>query len=300
MNRFPSLRRIGLAVEHFPRYVNRRLNLHGLDVVLLSHVVAGRGRHVMDDLSFDESGGSLAVTHYGQRHALLTDEAGMEVYNVYLDLRRHPLPSLPTALRRVLPEVLPLHPSFQNRLNRRVRLELPDPQRITTLVRWIERELAQERPGADEAAGDCLRLLLIESCRLALEQGVQPSRAGADPPSGLAGLERVRRRLDERFDQPQSLAALAELAGVSPGHLCRSFKAYTGRSVFAYLTERRVQGAMLELRSGDQKVLAVAMANGFNDASHFNRSFKRLVGRGPAAYRRQHRRQDHPVALDEP
>jgi AraC-like DNA-binding protein len=39
-----------------------------------------------------------------------------------------------------------------------------------------------------------------------------------------------------------------------------------GKSVFTYLTERRVQAAMWRLRS-DQKILSIAMYCGFTDVN---------------------------------
>ncbi len=47
----PALRMFGLAVEYFPHYLNRTIELHTLDVVLLSFIVRGRGRHLIDDVS---------------------------------------------------------------------------------------------------------------------------------------------------------------------------------------------------------------------------------------------------------
>jgi len=46
-DKFPSLQRLGMAVEYFARYVNRHERQHSLDVVLLSVIMRGRGRHVM-------------------------------------------------------------------------------------------------------------------------------------------------------------------------------------------------------------------------------------------------------------
>ena len=87
----PSLRTLGIGVAYFPKYINHKLNLHSLDVVLLSFIIRGQGRHVIDDTTFEERGASLGVTHYGQRHDILTDEQGMDIINVYLNLKVFPL-----------------------------------------------------------------------------------------------------------------------------------------------------------------------------------------------------------------
>ena len=287
MSRFPSLRSIGLAVQYFPGYRNTRFNPHSLDVVLLTFIARGRGRHVMGDQVFDETGGSLAITHYGQKHVILTDgEAGMDVYNVYLDLRNHSLPSLPPAFRHVLPDILPLHPGFQNLLNRQVRIQLDDPARIEGLLRMMATEQRDQAPGWDDAVRSCFRVLLIDCCRRAMARGGLERSGEAKPHTALASLERVRRHLDAQYQEPQKLSALARMARLSPSHLSREFHRYTGKRLIDYLVERRLQAAMIELRGTSDKIIAIALRCGFNDLAYFNRRFRRATGLTPGEYRR--------------
>ena len=65
---------------------------------------------------------------------------------------------------------------------------------------------------------------------------------------------------------------------MSVAYLCRIFKAYTGKTVIGYLVERRIQAAIWKLREGDEKVISIALACGFNDLAYFNRTFRRIVG----------------------
>ena len=46
--KFLSLKNLGIAVEYFPGYTNRKVNLHSLDVVLLSFILRGTGRHLIE------------------------------------------------------------------------------------------------------------------------------------------------------------------------------------------------------------------------------------------------------------
>lgn len=280
--RWPTLHTIGIAAEHYPAYVNRRLRLHSLDVVLLSFIVRGRGKHVIDDATFEEGGGSLAITHYGQRHDILTDRQGMEVINVYLDLQSHPLPVLPPELQKLLPFVLPLHPRFQHRLNRIVRLQFAEPHLLAAPLFTILRELENREPGHEEMILLHFRAFLLLCCRHVLLNGILPV-------TGLAGpnqrVEAARQYLDTAFAEPHTLDGLAGRFQMSGSYFCRSFKAHTGKRLFDYLIERRVQAAMVRLRSSDEKVLQVALECGFNDLSYFNRKFKSLVGCCPSLYR---------------
>lgn len=275
-----SVKTLGIGVEYFPNYIHRRLQLHSLDVVLLSFILRGQGRHIIDTDEFAEHGASLAVTHYGQAHDILTDDTGMDVINVYLDLKNHPLPVLPRSLQSVLPLLLPLHPRFVHRQSRIIRLQFDDPQPLAALLFAIMRELKERSVGYEEMVRLHFTAFLMLCCRHALRKGfvgvVAPTR-----------LEQLRQHLDSAYADHHTLAALAKRAGLSPTSLCRAFKNYTGKRLFDYLIERRIQAAMIRLRSSDDKVLAIALECGFNDLAYFNRKFKQLIGRPPTAYRRQ-------------
>ncbi|MCE0497465.1 MAG: helix-turn-helix transcriptional regulator [Methylacidiphilales bacterium] len=277
-----SLRTLGLAVEYFPGYINRKIRMHSLDVVLLSFIIRGRGRHIIGTEVFEETGASLAVTHYGQQHDILTDGRGMDVVNVYLDLQNHPLPTLPRELQSVLPLLLPLHPRFQHRLNRIVRLEFENPRPLADLLFSIQRELDTRETGYEESALMLFKLFLIQCCRHAARKGFASGEPASQPHRSLGEL---RDFLDRYYAEPHTLESLAKRSRLSRTYLCRAFKAYTGKRLFDYLIERRIQAAMLRLRGGEEKILGIALDCGFNDLSYFNRKFKQLVGVTPSQYR---------------
>jgi AraC-like DNA-binding protein/mannose-6-phosphate isomerase-like protein (cupin superfamily) len=88
------------------------------------------------------------------------------------------------------------------------------------------------------------------------------------------------------------------LAGVTVGDVCRAvgaserslrrtFHAATGMSWRKYLQESRLLEAMALLAGGDDNLLAIAVAVGFDSASAFSRAFGRYVGESPHAYRRR-------------
>jgi AraC-like DNA-binding protein len=280
---FPSLKQYGLAVKHVPRFVNRRHDHHLVDVVLLSVVLKGRGRHILGQEVHSEPSGSVAVVHYGQAHNVITDAKGMEIYNVFLDLRNHPLPVMPESLRPILSAILPIHPRLQHQLNRRVWIRVDRPDRLASSLCRIEEEMNSTSAGALEIVQHSFQVFLIDLCRAAQKHGYAPAPTGTFP----AWLEKIRQGIDAQFAAPHDLHELAANAGVSVAYLCRLFKAYTGKTVIGYLVERRIQAAIWKLRESDEKVISVALACGFNDVAYFNRTFKRIVGTTPSAYRKR-------------
>jgi AraC family transcriptional regulator len=82
---------------------------------------------------------------------------------------------------------------------------------------------------------------------------------------------------------------LDELAGavsLSPYHFARSFRATTGMTPHAFVTEHRLMVARDLLLRGGTSVTEVAFAVGFSNVSHFRRLFRRRYGLTPAGLRR--------------
>ena len=102
----------------------------------------------------------------------------------------------------------------------------------------------------------------------------------------LARLRRVRDRMDREHAQPLDVEALARDAGMSAGHLSRSFRAACGDSPYAYLMTRRIERAMALLRRGDLSVTEVCFAVGATSLGTFSTRFTELVGVPPSTYRR--------------
>lgn len=105
---------------------------------------------------------------------------------------------------------------------------------------------------------------------------------------GLAArqLRRVVEYLDAHLPGRVELAQLAELAGLSQSHFSRAFKASTGMAPYRWQLDARIRRAQALLVDTQASLEEVAERTGFADAVHFGRTFRRLVGATPAAWRR--------------
>jgi AraC family transcriptional regulator len=82
-----------------------------------------------------------------------------------------------------------------------------------------------------------------------------------------------------------SIAELAGQAGLSSFHFARVFRREAGETPHQFVTRLRLEEAARLLRATDQTVLQIAIAVGFESASHFSVQFKRGYGVTPLAYR---------------
>lgn len=98
------------------------------------------------------------------------------------------------------------------------------------------------------------------------------------------GLAEVHRRIVEHPGERLRLAALAELAGCGPQHLCRAFRERYGVTPVALAGGLRLERAARLLADGLAPA-AVAAECGWADTRQFARVFGARFGRTPAAWR---------------
>ena len=96
---------------------------------------------------------------------------------------------------------------------------------------------------------------------------------------------RARDAMDKSFALPLDVPALARVAHVSSAHFSRQFRATFGETPHRYLQRRRVERAMELLRETELPVSEICLAVGFSSLGTFSRTFHRIVGESPSAYR---------------
>jgi AraC-like DNA-binding protein len=96
----------------------------------------------------------------------------------------------------------------------------------------------------------------------------------------------VLRAIHDKVKRPWTVAELASVAGMSRSAFALRFKQLVGETPLEYLTRWRMYKAVLLLRDGDKKLMDVANAVGYDSDASFSKTFKRIVGITPGAYRR--------------
>lgn len=144
------------------------------------------------------------------------------------------------------------------------------------------RRLASGRIGAADAEALAIALL---ARALSAEAGGEVSISHADERRVAALLA----HLHDHFNESVELADLAALVGVGRHHVLRLFRRVVGTTPHAYLVGYRLRRAAAALEAGGERVVDVALANGFSDLSEFTRRFRAAFGAPPAAYRRRMR-----------
>lgn len=95
--------------------------------------------------------------------------------------------------------------------------------------------------------------------------------------------------IQEHYAEPITIKQLADLCGFSQVHFMNIFKAAIGSTCIEYLIEYRLAHAALDLQETEHSVMQIALDNGFQNISYFNRAFKQQYLMTPTAFRRRPR-----------
>lgn len=95
------------------------------------------------------------------------------------------------------------------------------------------------------------------------------------------------RYIDENLNDTLSVEMIAEHFAFSPYYFHRLFTAVVGKSMIAYVRDRRVAYACKMLNETDRKALDIALDCGFDSAQSFSRTFRSITGMSPTEYRRE-------------
>lgn len=98
-------------------------------------------------------------------------------------------------------------------------------------------------------------------------------------------LTRVLVHLQTHLEADLSVGGLARVAELSPFHFEREFTRLVGEPVKGHVTRLRLERAAFRLLLHDDKVLSIALSNGFNSHETFSRAFRQRFGVSPREYR---------------
>jgi len=115
--------------------------------------------------------------------------------------------------------------------------------------------------------------------------------------SFVPGMQRALRFLGTHFHEEITLPQLAREAYISISHLSFLFKRDLGLPFKSLLAAVRIEKArQLLLENYQQSITEICLDTGFGDLSHFERTFKRLVGTSPRHFRRSATGASMPIA----
>lgn len=103
----------------------------------------------------------------------------------------------------------------------------------------------------------------------------------------IRALERVKEAVAVAPSRKWNVGRLAEIANLSPFHLCHVFRQTVGTSVYDYVLHERLAHSLDAVLDSGDDLTAIALDAGFASHSHFTARFREFFGCTPTALRRR-------------
>lgn len=155
---------------------------------------------------------------------------------------------------------------------------------LQTAINFMIHETRAAKPGAEAVVNRLAEVLFVQMVRAYIEQS-------QTPPGMLAAItdKQVGAALRLMHQEPQdqwTLATLAQRVGMSRSAFATRFHQRVGQTPMHYLTFWRMQQARKLLTETHLGTAAIAERVGYQSEAAFSKAFKKVVGMGPGAYRR--------------
>jgi AraC-like DNA-binding protein len=167
-----------------------------------------------------------------------------------------------------------------------IKAEQARSRALQTTLELLSSEMTEQAPGSEVVANRLAEVLFIQTIRAHIGSDMKRCNPGwlraiFDPQVGAA-----LKAIHENVDHAWTVESLAESAGMSRSAFAARFKELLGQAPLEYLTEWRMQKAVLLLKQQDKKLFEIAKSVGYESDAAFSKAFKRIVGITPGEHRR--------------
>lgn len=252
---------------------------HRKDYYMMVFVEEGSSRHWVDMMPYTLKPDTF---YFSVPHQIHLKEQAKPLMGTMLCFTDEFLAIEENQLLKQLPVIQNLHNGHE--------LELT-PENVEFIKDILKKMLDENRQKNDWRNGMLLaylRVLMIYVSRLYTEQFTN-----AELLNDRVLLKKFRALIEEKFSQLHDVAAYADLLFITPGYLSETIKQQSGKTAIEHIHERLMLEARRLLFHTEYSIKEIAFQLGFEDASYFNRFFKRLSLQTPLAYRNDTRKMYH-------
>lgn len=164
------------------------------------------------------------------------------------------------------------------------------------LVRWLDdlrRELELEQTEYREISGHLLRAFLLAVWRdLRENRYFYPSSSPENEAESIEPynpVSRAQQYMREHLHENLTIESVARTVHLSRSQFARRFHLESGQTFTAYLTQCRLEQAVIMLRETDFTLVYICRVLGYRSPTYFRALFLRHYGVSPLEFRLQHR-----------
>lgn len=253
---------------------NMEFHSHNFIEIYLS--VSGGKHFIINDKIYTINPGDIFVSNVNEIHRVIADDK--DIYERYI-FEFKPIFVLPycTAETDLLHYVYNRDKDFSHQ----VSLNEDQFQEILFLIKKYQ-SLQEQRYGSDILKKICYIEILTFISEVYLTAPVQSGTQHSNN-NAIRIVADTLEYISSNLTVNLSLDNIAKHIGLSKYHLCKLFKDKTGTTINKYIVSCRIAKAKSLLSSGSS-VTNACQESGFNDISHFVRTFHNVVGVSPGKY----------------
>lgn len=226
-------------------------------ILCIEYVLSGTGTIETPEGIFHPSAGDTYLLHPGEDHNYYSDKRDPWT-KIWLNCRGDLVTSLLSAYGLLHTHLLPATPT--------------EP--------FFSRILDAAKSQQGSRAADSVCIIFHELLQFIRKRNQQGDRHTI--PEAAA---RMKRYLDERFQEKVRIDDLARLVYLSHSQVIRLFRTSFGVTPMEYVESRRLESAKIMLKNTSLTVREIAERCGFSDEHYFSGYFKKRTGMPPRTYR---------------
>lgn len=101
-------------------------------------------------------------------------------------------------------------------------------------------------------------------------------------------INKVYQFIIDHYTENPSLEEVSDIANMSATAFCRFFKSHTQKTYTQFLNDIKIDNACRLLLDKKMSISQICFETGFNNFTHFNSQFKRIIGITPKQYQATH------------
>ncbi len=154
---------------------------------------------------------------------------------------------------------------------------------IQLLIKKMIEETRQKKEGFERLFSIYLEELIFLCARAADGSALVSAQSNTTVHGKIF---KIVRHINEHYGEDLNLSRLAQQFYISPYYLSRTFKDATGFTYTDYITLTRIKAAQRLLANTAHSISDISQMVGFDNFSHFGKTFKRITKLSPRDYRK--------------
>jgi AraC-like DNA-binding protein/quercetin dioxygenase-like cupin family protein len=248
----------------------------------VSLIKQGSGTYTVKDRQYDIRPGDIFLFGTHEMHYItdIAKDEEMRLMNIHFE------PRFIWASRSDLFDAKYLKIFFDRSENFENRLDRDNP--ATAEIRRLLLDIENEAISKDAEFELMIKVKILTILVLLIREYdyVSQSKSYNESPKYTL-ISEAMKYIDENLTEQLTLDLIAEKVNLNKTYFVTLFKKLNGVTPWEYITARRIEKSFDSLRRGNANILEIANSCGFNNASNFNRAFRKVTGLSPSEYRKR-------------